>query len=209
MGNVYRNSFLLRGYASRYTGGDTQAFLKFIHKRRSMHLDLDDNPHELHLHLISDSTGETVSSVARSVMSQFEHVDAIEHIWALVRTEKQMDRIIEAIHFNPGVVIFTIVEQELKNKLVDACRNLGVPCIPMLDRVMREISSYLGVEVKVMPGRQHELDEDYFERVDVLNFALTHDDGQQVEELHQADVVLVGVSRTSKSPTCISLPIEG
>ncbi len=162
-----------------------------------------------HLHLISDSTGETVSSVARSVMSQFEDVEPEEHIWSLVRTSGQMNRVIASIKENPGIVLYTIVSEELQRPLREACKELKIPYVPVLSRVTREISSYLGVEATAEAGRQHELDEEYFQRVEAIHFTLAHDDGQMADDLEEADIVLVGVSRTSKTPTCVYLSYRG
>lgn len=164
---------------------------------------------KFHLHLVSDSTGETVNSVSRSVLAQFESVDAEEHLWSLVRTKGQMERVLEGIEENPGVVVYTVVSDELQLILRDGCREIGVPCISVLSRIIREMSSYLGVEVSDRPGRQYELDEDYFSRIEAINFAISHDDGQQTKELSEADVVLVGPSRTSKTPTCVYLSYRG
>ncbi len=162
-----------------------------------------------HLHMVSDSTGETVSSVVRSVMSQFEEVALEEHMWALVRTRGQMERAIEGIEKHPGIVLYTVINQEMQAILLDACQKLRIPCVPVLSRVMREMTSFLGVEAKASPGRQHQLDEEYFARVDAINFTLAHDDGQNTDDLEEADVVLVGVSRTSKTPTCVYLSYRG
>lgn len=159
--------------------------------------------------MVSDSTGETVSSVVRSVMSQFVGIEPEEHMWALVRTRGQMERVIEGVEKHPGIVLYTVIDAELQTLLVDACQRLRVPCVPVLSRVMREMSAYFGVEAKALPGRQHQLNEEYFERVDAINFTLAHDDGQSTESLEEADIVLVGVSRTSKTPTCVYLSYRG
>lgn len=162
-----------------------------------------------HLHLVSDSTGETVSSVARAALAQFEGVHAEEHIWSLVRTKGQMEKILLSLDHNPGIVIFTLVDANLRDMLRQACAKRALPCIPILSQVVREFSNYLQVEATGAPGTQHELSEDYFTRVDAINFALEHDDGQATWELEQADIVIVGVSRTSKSPTCVYLAYRG
>lgn len=164
---------------------------------------------QFHLHLVSDSTGETVSSVARSAIAQFDNIDPIEHVWSLVRTKGQVDKVLESIHENPGVVLYTLVEKSLRDQLRRGCIPLKIPCIPVIARVLNDMSAYLGIEVSAQPGRQHEMDEDYFSRMEAINFALTHDDGQSAWDLDEADIVLVGVSRTSKSPTCIYLANRG
>ncbi len=164
---------------------------------------------QLHLHLVSDSTGETVSSVSRAAMAQFDNVDTEEHIWSLVRTKAQMEKVLAGIKAQPGMVLYTIVDKQLRDELKAACQRLNVPCVPVIARVVSELAAYLEVESSNQPGRQHELTEEYFTRVDAINYALAHDDGQATWELDEADVVLVGVSRTSKSPTCIYLAYRG
>jgi len=162
-----------------------------------------------HLHLVSDATGETINSVARACVSQFDHVQPVEHFWNLVRTERQLDMVIEGIRGNPGLVMFTLVNESLRRKLQDTCRDIQVPCIPVLDPLINALGAYLGLESQSQPGRQHALDAEYFGRIDAMDFALNHDDGQSAWDLHEADVILVGVSRTSKTPTCIYLANRG
>lgn len=162
-----------------------------------------------HLHLISDSTGETVSSVARAVVAQFEDIDPEEHVWSLVRSQHQLEKVMESIQEKPGVVMYTLVNKELRDRLRQFCGERKLPCIPILARAITDIAAYLGVQTSQQPGRQHELTEDYFSRVEAINYALSHDDGQATWELEDADMVLVGVSRTSKSPTCVYLANRG
>lgn len=161
------------------------------------------------LHLVSDSTGETVGSVARAALVQFDDVDAEEFNWTLVRSKSQLDKVIEGITENPGVVMYTLVDTGLRDQLKIECAKRGLPCIAVLSGVVAELSNYLGMESHASPGKQHELNEDYFTRVDAINYALAHDDGQAHWELEEADVVIVGVSRTSKSPTCVYLAYKG
>jgi regulator of PEP synthase PpsR (kinase-PPPase family) len=162
-----------------------------------------------HLHLVSDSTGETVSSVARAALAQYEGIEPEEHIWSLVRTPNQMKKVLAGITEHPGVVLFTLVDKELRDILKQHCHQHNLPCVPVLARVISELTAYLGMQTIAQPGKQHELNEDYFSRVEAINFALAHDDGQATWELEEADVVLVGVSRTSKSPTCVYLAYRG
>ncbi len=162
-----------------------------------------------HLHLVSDSTGDTVHSVARACLVQFEDAEAIEHIWSMVRTKAQIDRVVAGVEANPGVVLFTLVNESLRSALQDGCRRLGVLVIPVLDPVIGALASHLGRQSRGLPGRQHLLDNEYFARIDAMTFALNHDDGQSSWGLNDADVVLVGVSRTSKTPTCIYLANRG
>lgn len=164
---------------------------------------------KFHLHLISDSTGETVSSVARASLAQFETIEAEEHIWPLVRTKGQLEKIIANLDSHPGVVMFTLVESDMRETLRQACAKRGLPCIPILGHVVRELSNYLGEEATGHSGAQYEMSEDYFARIDAINFALEHDDGQATWELEESDIVIVGPSRTSKSPTCVYLAYRG
>lgn len=164
---------------------------------------------QLHLHLVSDSTGETVCSVARAAVVQFEGVDAEEHVWSLIRTKSQMERVLAAIEERPGVVMFTLVEKNLRDMLIQCCSRLNVPCIPVLSRVISDLSAYLNMNISPQPGRQYELDENYFSRVEAVNFTLAHDDGQSLRDVSEADILLIGVSRTSKSPTCVYLAYRG
>ncbi len=162
-----------------------------------------------HLHLVSDSTGDTVHSVARACLVQFEGAEGIEHIWSMVRTKTQMDRVIAGVASHPGIVLFTLVDDSLRAPLLDGCRRLQVPAIPVLDPVIAALAAFLGRQSRGVPGEQHHLDTEYFNRIDAMTFALKHDDGQSPWGFNDADVVLVGVSRTSKTPTCIYLANRG
>jgi hypothetical protein len=163
----------------------------------------------INLHLISDSTGETLSSVARAVLSQFESVESNDFIWPLIRTKSQIEKVIEAISKQPGIVLYTIMKDDLVEELRKACHDIQVPCIPVLSHIIAEFSNYLRENVSQMVGRQHLLDNQYFSRVDAISYTITHDDGQSTWDLYEADVVIIGVSRTSKSPTSIYLSCRG
>lgn len=164
---------------------------------------------QFHLHLVSDATGETINSVARACVIQFDDVRPVEHFWNLVRTDRQLDMVLEGIREHPGLVMFTLVDEPLRRRLQDFCREVQVPCIPVLDPLINALAAFLGVESQRQPGRQHALDAEYFGRMDAMDFALAHDDGQSSWDLHEADVILMGVSRTSKTPTCIYLANRG
>ena len=164
---------------------------------------------KFHLHLVSDATGETAITVARGAVAQFSHVAAIEHLWSLVRSETQLQRVLKNIADNPGVVMFTLVDVDLRRQLQHGCKELSVPCIPLLDTVITSLSRFLGVESLNLPGSQHVMDEHYTERIDAMNFAVMHDDGQATRNLEEADIILVGVSRSSKTPTCFYLANRG
>lgn len=162
-----------------------------------------------HVHLVSDSTGETLNAMARAVCARFDNVLPIEHIYALVRSQRQLDRALGDIEEAPGVVIHTIVDETLRQALEDGCRRLDMACIPALDPLVSALSRYLGASTTTRVGAHLRLDNDYFNRMDALNYAIGHDDGQGGQDLDQADVVLVGVSRTSKTPTSIYLAHRG
>jgi regulator of PEP synthase PpsR (kinase-PPPase family) len=162
-----------------------------------------------HLHLVSDSTGETINSVARACLAQFEGVEPVEHFWNLVRTPRQLEMVVEGIAHFQGLVMFTLVDENLRRRLQDACREMQVPCLPVLDPLINALAAFLGLESAHQPGRQHMLNAEYFSRMDALDYALAHDDGNGARGLHEADVVLVGVSRTSKTPTCLYLANRG
>jgi hypothetical protein len=162
-----------------------------------------------HLHLISDSTGETLNAVANAACAQFEMGRPIEHFYPLVRNRKQLDRAMGELETSPGLVLHTIVNAELRQVLEARCRELGLPSVAVLDPVMSKLGSYLGVEESHRPGAQHDMDAKYFARIEALNYTMAHDDGQSAATLQYADVILVGVSRTSKTPTCIYLANRG
>ncbi len=162
-----------------------------------------------HVHLISDSTGETVTALARAALAQFDQIEPVEHAWALVRTPTQIERALTAIRRDGGVVLYTLVEPELRTVLEDGCREAGVVCIDALGRVIAEFGRSFGAESRHSPGRQHLLDTEYYRRIEAMQFVLAHDDGQALNDIASADVILVGVSRVSKSPTCMYLAHRG
>jgi [pyruvate, water dikinase]-phosphate phosphotransferase / [pyruvate, water dikinase] kinase len=163
-----------------------------------------------HLHLISDSTGETLTMVARAAAAQYVNMSPIEHIYPLVRTRRQLETALAEIEDAPGLVLYTLLDDELREYLAESCRKLGLPALFILGPVLQLFQSYLGsTETKPRVGAQHLLNADYFKRIEALNFTMFHDDGQHTEDLEEADVVLVGISRTSKTPTSIYLANRG
>jgi [pyruvate, water dikinase]-phosphate phosphotransferase / [pyruvate, water dikinase] kinase len=162
-----------------------------------------------HLHLISDATGETLTTVARAATAQHTKMTPVEHVYPLVRTQKQLDRVLAEIDESPGIVLYTLLEDDLVTRLENHCRDLSVPCLSILGPVLALLQSYLGTETSHRVGAQHTLNAEYFKRIDAFNFTMLHDDGQHIEDLEDADVVLVGVSRTSKTPTSIYLANRG
>jgi regulator of PEP synthase PpsR (kinase-PPPase family) len=162
-----------------------------------------------HVHLVSDSTGETVILVARASLVQFEQIEPQEHHWTMIRSPNQVEGVLKGITDNPGFVIFTLVNTENRKILEEGCRRLQLPCVPVLDPVVAGLGTYLGAEIHARPGGQHVLDDEYFNRIEAMQFALSHDDGQSTWDINDADVVLMGVSRTSKTPTSIYLANRG
>ena len=162
-----------------------------------------------HLHMISDSTGETLITVARAVAAQYSNVSPVEHVYPLVRSQKQLDRVLAEIEEAPGIVLFTLLEKDLVERLEAKCQEINIPSLSIIGPVMQLFQAYLGTETSRRVGAQHTLNAEYFKRIDALNYSMMHDDGQHVEGLEEADVVLVGVSRTSKTPTSIYLANRG
>lgn len=165
---------------------------------------------KFHVHLVSDATGETLRSIARAVIVQFQHArESNEHLWALVRSAQQMEEVLKSISELRGIVLYTLVDPELRDTLKKACQKLGIPSVSVLDPVVAAFTKFFGEEAHAQPGLQHELDANYFARIAAMSYTLAHDDGQNVGDLDQADIVLVGVSRTSKTPTSIYLANQG
>jgi len=162
-----------------------------------------------HLHLISDATGETLLAAGRAAAAQYKNARAIEHIYPLVRTEKQLDKVFSEIDEEPGIVLYTIVDQKLAHRIEERCQAMGLPSVSVLEPVLTVFQSYLGTPAGRRVGAQHVLDAEYFRRIDALNFTMEHDDGQLPHDIEEADIVLVGVSRTSKTPTSIYLANRG
>jgi [pyruvate, water dikinase]-phosphate phosphotransferase / [pyruvate, water dikinase] kinase len=163
-----------------------------------------------HLHLLSDSTGETLENIAKAALAQFDDADhVVKHFWPMVRSESHMDRILADVAANPGLVLFTLVNRDTRRKLEQRCRLLNLPAIAALDQVTDALSNMLGQAAQARPGRQHLMDSAYFARVDAIQFTIAHDDGINAQNWEEADIVLAGVSRTSKTPTSIYLANRG
>jgi regulator of PEP synthase PpsR (kinase-PPPase family) len=162
-----------------------------------------------HLHLVSDSTGETLITVSRAVAAQYANVTPVEHVYPLVRSQKQLDRVLAEIEEAPGIVLFTLLEKDLVARLEAKCQEINCPSLSIIGPVMQLFQAFLGADTTGRVGAQHTLNADYFKRIDALNYTMLHDDGQHVEGLEEADVVLVGVSRTSKTPTSVYLANRG
>ena len=162
-----------------------------------------------HLHLVSDATGETLNTVAKAAAAQYADFRPIPHIYALVRTASQLNRALDEIEEKPGIVLFTLVNQDMRSQLERRCEAIGVPCLSILDPIIAALSQYLNASSRPQVAGQHVLNSDYFRRIEALNFTMSHDDGQGLDDLEKSDVVILGVSRTSKTPTSIYLAQRG
>jgi [pyruvate, water dikinase]-phosphate phosphotransferase / [pyruvate, water dikinase] kinase len=166
-------------------------------------------PSYFHLHLISDATGETLTTMAKAAAVQYSQVRPIEHVHPLVRSAKQLERALKEVEQSPGIVLYTIVKRELIEEIERRCRELKVPSLHVLQPIMKVFESYLGAPQTPVVAGQHTVDADYFRRIDALNFTMTHDDGQLPQDLNTADIIILGISRTSKTPTSIYLAQRG
>ncbi|MFT4346687.1 pyruvate, water dikinase regulatory protein [Bartonella ancashensis] len=162
-----------------------------------------------HLHMVSDATGETLISAGRAVSSQYTMCQAVEHIYPMIRNKTQLQRVLDEIKREPGIVLYTIIDKELKQRLSKTCVKIGVPCVAILDPILNVFQSYIGTPTNLRVSAQHDLNADYFRRIEALDFTIEHDDGQFSDDLLNADVILVGISRTSKTPTSIYLANRG
>lgn len=164
---------------------------------------------KLDLHLVSDSTGETIENIAKAALAQFEQVEVRRHFWPMVRSPAHLDRIMADLLAHPGLVLYTLVNPTLRTAFERRCRDAGLTAVPALDPVVDALSTALGQQAKGRPGGQHSLDAAYFARVEAIHFTMAHDDGLQPENWEEADIVLAGVSRSSKTPTSIYLANRG
>ncbi len=162
-----------------------------------------------HLHLVSDSTGETVNALARAVCAQFEDIKPIEHVYGLVRSDKQLERTLTNIDLYPGPVFFSIINPDLRERLEAACLKLHMPCFSVLDPFITPMANFLNLSISGKAGSKQNMDSEYFKRIAALNYTMMHDDGQSQGDLNDADIILTGVSRTSKTPTCMYLANRG
>lgn len=162
-----------------------------------------------HLHLVSDSTGETLAAVAKAAAAQYPNVRAIEHMHPLVRTQRQLKRVLEDISRDPGIVLYTMVNPALGVELEQHCRDVQAPCFAVLQPIMRVFEGYLGAPRTPKVAGQHVLDADYYKRIDAMNFTIAHDDGRLPDDMNDADICVLGISRTSKTPTSLYLAQRG
>jgi hypothetical protein len=162
-----------------------------------------------HLHLVSDATGETLITVARAAAAQYANVSPVEHLYPMVRSVKQLDHVLAEITESPGLVLYTIVDHELGTHLEHRCEELNIPCVAVLAPLLKVFETYLGTPSTPVVGGQHVMNTDYFRRIEAMNFTIAHDDGQRTADIDEADIVLVGASRTSKTPTSLYLANRG
>jgi regulator of PEP synthase PpsR (kinase-PPPase family) len=162
-----------------------------------------------HLHLISDATGETLHAVTKAALAQFDGVNVQEHSHTLVRSERQLLRAVDYIREHPGLVLFTLVNQELRSELINQCVLITVPYFDLMEGPVSLMQRFFGARETHRPGGQHEIDQRYLQRIEALNYTIQHDDGQALDDLAHAEVILAGASRTSKTPTCVYLAIRG
>ena len=162
-----------------------------------------------HIHLVSDSTGETLVAISHASCAQFSYGIPVEHMHTLVRSESQLERALDLIEGYPGVVFYTLVNEERRRVLEKRCARLNILAIPILDQALASLGRYLGESVSSEIGAQRIMNEEYFSRISALDFAIAHDDGKNIDGLVKADIVILGISRTSKTPTCIYLANRG
>ncbi len=162
------------------------------------------------VYLVSDSTGETLDRIFLSLKSQFENFEYEKKEFAFVRTEQQIDKIIkECNELENSLILYTIVETKLAKYISNQSQKFDLPCFGVLGNLILSFSKLLNQKAIHKPSAQHVLDDDYYKRIEAIQFTMSHDDGKKVDDINNADVVLLGVSRTSKTPTSIYLANRG
>ena len=162
------------------------------------------------VYLVSDSTGETLDRIFLSLKSQFSNFDYDKKEFAFVRTEQQIDKIIkECNEIENSLILYTIVETKLAKYISSQSEKNKVPCFGILGNLILSFSKLLNQKAIHKPSAQHVLDDDYYKRIEAIQFTMSHDDGKKVDDISNADVILLGVSRTSKTPTSIYLANRG
>ena len=167
------------------------------------------NMTKIHLHLVSDSTGETLEGLVKAGLAQFEGVDAVKHYWPMVRSEGHLDRVLDEVARTPGLVVYTLVARNVRERLELRCAALGLPVIAVMDPILAGLERMVGTPARARPGGQHRMDAAYFDRIEAISWTMEHDDGLLPDEWEEADIVLVGVSRSSKTPTSVYLANRG
>ena len=160
-------------------------------------------------YIVSGGDGTSGKHVMRTALAQFEGADVPINVVPRVRTERQLKKVLQSARDEGATVLHTLVDAKLRLALVGQARDLSVRQIDLIGRVMNRLGSVLGQEAMGQPGRYRQLREEYFDRVDAIEFAVTHDDGRRPDELHQADIVILGVSRVGKTPLTMYLSMMG
>ena len=162
------------------------------------------------IYLISDSTGETLERIFLAIKAQFKNFDYKTHFYSFTRTENQISKILEASEKNSNsIVLYTIVENKLAKHLSDECNKKNIPCFGILGDLIISFSKLLDQKALNVPSRQHIMDDEYYKKIEAIQFTMNHDDGNSVEDIEKSDIILLGVSRTSKTPTSIYLANKG
>ncbi len=162
------------------------------------------------VYLVSDSTGETLDRIFLSLKSQFANFEYEKKEFAFVRTEQQVDKIIkECKELENSIILYTIVETKLAKYISNQTNKNNVPCFGILGNLILSFSKLLNQKAIHKPSAQHIMDDDYYKRIEAIQFTMSHDDGKKVDDINDADVILLGVSRTSKTPTSIYLANRG
>ena len=162
------------------------------------------------IYLISDSTGETLGRIFLAIQSQFSNFNYEKKELVFIRTEQQIHKIVEECEKKENIIIlYTIVETKLAKYLSHLCEKKTIPCFGVLGNLILNFSKLLKQKATHIPSAQHVLDEDYYKRIEAIQFSMSHDDGMKTEDVKNADIILLGVSRTSKTPTSIYLANRG
>jgi regulator of PEP synthase PpsR (kinase-PPPase family) len=164
---------------------------------------------EFHVFAVSDGTGDTVEKMARAALLQFEEPNVVLHRINRVRSIAEVNDVLERALSVHGLVVHTLVEDSVRQHLNERARQVGIPAVDLLGPLLGDLGHLFARAPRVRPGLFHQVDEAYFKRIEAIEFTLKHDDGQELRTLHQADVVLVGISRTSKTPLSVYLAHEG
>jgi len=162
------------------------------------------------IYLISDSTGETLERIFLAIKAQFKNFDYKTHYYSFTRTENQISKILEASERNnKSIVLYTIVDNKLAKHLSSECNIKNIPCFGILGDLIISFSKLLDQKALNVPSRQHIMDDEYYKKIEAIQFTMNHDDGNSVEDIEKSDIILLGVSRTSKTPTSIYLANKG
>jgi [pyruvate, water dikinase]-phosphate phosphotransferase / [pyruvate, water dikinase] kinase len=164
---------------------------------------------QLNIHLISDSTGETVTFLCKAVIAQFPNSNFSINNHFLINSENKIQDAINKIKIKKGIVLYSIVKNKIKDAMKYIENEKDILCIPAITPVVDQFREFFNIESVNEIGRQHEVDEGYYQKIESINYTLLHDDGNLSEDLHDADIIILGVSRSSKSPTSIYLAYKG